>query len=56
MERLILNDLLKWKNAKYRKPLILKVVVSLTVDRILQTIYCAWYTTTYAIYRMWVQF
>jgi len=26
MERLILNDLLKWKNAKYRKPLILKGV------------------------------
>jgi len=26
MERLILNDLLKWKNSKYRKPLILKGV------------------------------
>lgn len=26
MERLILNDLLKWKNAKHRKPLILKGV------------------------------
>lgn len=23
MERLILNDLIKWKNAKHRKPLIL---------------------------------
>lgn len=26
MERLIINDLLKWKNSKYRKPLILKGV------------------------------
>ena len=26
MERLILNDLLKWKESKYRKPLILKGV------------------------------
>jgi len=26
MERLILNDLLKWKDSKYRKPLILKGV------------------------------
>ena len=26
MERFILNDLIKWKNSKYRKPLILKGV------------------------------
>ena len=26
MERLIMNDLLKWKNSKHRKPLILKGV------------------------------
>ncbi len=26
MERLILNDLLKWRNSKHRKPLILKGV------------------------------
>lgn len=26
MERLIINDLLKWKESKYRKPLILKGV------------------------------
>jgi len=26
MERFILNDLIKWKNLKYRKPLILKGV------------------------------
>ena len=33
-----------------------EVVVCLTVDRILATIYCTWHTTTYAIHRMWVQF
>ena len=26
MQRLILNDLVKWKNSRYRKPLILKGV------------------------------